>query len=33
MNHDTHECETVPTIKFARDNDDNTNINTETHLS
>jgi hypothetical protein len=33
MNHNTHECETVSTIKFAGVTDDDTNINVETHLS
>lgn len=33
MNHDAHECKTVPTIKFAGDTDDDMNINIETHLS
>lgn len=33
MNHDAHECETVPIIKFAGHTEDDTNINIETHLS
>jgi hypothetical protein len=33
MNHNGHECETLPIIKFAGDTDDDTNINIETQLS
>lgn len=33
MNHDAHECENMPTIKFSGDIDDDMNINIKTHLS
>jgi len=32
MNHNAHECESVLTIKFAGDTDDDMNINIETHV-